>query len=243
MTRPRARTCSRARSTCTTTRRCSADPTARRDRYDTKNPIYQHIARLSEVRAAPGARRRCPDQPLRRRRRRHLRGVSRIDAGAQTGRVRRRGEQRHQGGDGHVPDMDARATGGCSRRSSAPTRRQAEGRRLGHGHRPAAHRERVAGQQADLAPPARRPDRRDRARRRRRHHGRAEVTANVQRQHLRPDDLPVAPGRDPAWTTLGTDDNAPFRVFHDVSGLPGDTSSSTARSCKDAAGRVAADST
>jgi glycosidase len=45
-----------------------------------------------------------------------------------------------------------------------------------------------------------------------------------------------------AWQPLGTDDNAPFRVFHDVSGIPVDTPIEYRAVVKDAAGRVAGDS-
>ena len=40
---------------------------------------------------------------------------------------------------------------------------------------------------------------------------------------------------------LGTDDNAPFRVFHDVSGMPLGSVLEYRAVVKDAAGRVAAD--
>ena len=45
-----------------------------------------------------------------------------------------------------------------------------------------------------------------------------------------------------AWQNLGTDDNAPFRVFHDVSGIPLATPLEYRAVVKDAAGRVAGDS-
>jgi glycosidase len=44
------------------------------------------------------------------------------------------------------------------------------------------------------------------------------------------------------WQPLGTDDNAPFRVFHDVSALPLSTPLEYRAVVKDAAGRVAGDS-
>ncbi|HQG17711.1 MAG TPA: alpha-amylase family glycosyl hydrolase, partial [Ornithinibacter sp.] len=44
------------------------------------------------------------------------------------------------------------------------------------------------------------------------------------------------------WQPLGTDDNAPFRVFHDVSALPLATPLEYRAVVKDAAGRVAGDS-
>ena len=44
------------------------------------------------------------------------------------------------------------------------------------------------------------------------------------------------------WQNLGTDDNAPFRVFHDVSGIPLATPVEYRAIVKDAAGRVAGDS-
>jgi glycosidase len=45
-----------------------------------------------------------------------------------------------------------------------------------------------------------------------------------------------------AWQPLGTDDNAPYRVFHDVSGIPLATPIEYRAVVKDAAGRVAGDS-
>ena len=87
-------------------------PEGSMDRYNTEHPLYQHIADLSApARREPGARRRCPGQPLRRRRRRHLRHLAdrRRHQGRQErrpGRVRGRREQRHQGLDGHLPDLD-----------------------------------------------------------------------------------------------------------------------------------------
>ena len=75
-------------------------------------------------------------------------------------------------------------------------------------------------------------DRRDRARRRRRvrpHRGQGRRAG----EHLRPDHVPVAQGgRRRRGSDLGTDDNAPFRVFHDVSGIPLARRSSTARSSR-----------
>ena len=45
------------------------------------------------------------------------------------------------------------------------------------------------------------------------------------------------------WTPLGTDDNAPYRVFHDVSGMPVGTLLEYRVVVEDAGGRIAADST
>ena len=120
--------------------------------------------------------------------------------------------------------------------------RQGQGRRRLHRHRAAALRERVAGQQADL-------DHRARPRRWRRCCPRAGRTAA-------PRSAPTsrrAPSRrrrscgarsvPAAWQPLGTDDNAPFRVFHDVSGIPLATPIEYRAVVEDAAGRVAGDST
>jgi hypothetical protein len=46
-----------------------------------------------------------------------------------------------------------------------------------------------------------------------------------------------------AWTVLGTDDNAPYRVFHDVSGLAKGTLLEYRVVVKDASGRISATST
>lgn len=73
--------------------------------------------------------------------------------------------------------------------------------------------------------------------------GRTEVRADVQASTFAQTTFLYRPVGTSTWTTLGTDDNAPFRVFHDVSGFPVDTYLEYRAVTKDAAGRVAADST
>lgn len=74
-------------------------------------------------------------------------------------------------------------------------------------------------------------------------YGRAEITAKVQASTFAQTTFLYRPVGTSTWATLGTDDNAPFRVFHDVSGFPVDTYLEYRAVTKDAAGRVAADST
>jgi glycosidase len=74
-------------------------------------------------------------------------------------------------------------------------------------------------------------------------HGRAEITADVHASTFAQTTFLYRPVGTTAWTTLGTDDNAPFRVFHDVSGFPVNTLLEYRAVTRDAAGRVAADST
>ena len=50
--------------------------------------------------------------------------------------------------------------------------------------------------------------------------GRAEVGVDVPGDGLNQVTVAARPVGTTAWTVLGTDDNAPYRVFHDVSGLP-----------------------
>jgi glycosidase len=73
-------------------------------------------------------------------------------------------------------------------------------------------------------------------------HGRAEVTADVDTGTFAQTTFLYRPVGTSTWTTLGTDDNAPFRVFHDVSHLPVNTYVEYRAVVEDAAGRVAADS-
>ena len=73
--------------------------------------------------------------------------------------------------------------------------------------------------------------------------GRAEIKADVQASTFAQTTFLYRPVGTSTWTTLGTDDNAPFRVFHDVSDFPVDTYLEYRAVTKDAAGRVAADST
>ena len=86
-----------------------------------------HRRAVGPARAEPGARRRRPGEPLRRRRCRHLRHLAdrRRHQGRQErrqGRVRRGRQQRHQARDGRPSRPGPRATARSSRRSSAPTR-------------------------------------------------------------------------------------------------------------------------
>ena len=73
-------------------------------------------------------------------------------------------------------------------------------------------------------------------------HGRAEVTADVEASTFAQTTFLYRPVGTSAWTTIGTDDNAPYRVFHDVSGFPVNTYLEYRAVVEDAAGRVAADS-
>ncbi len=71
--------------------------------------------------------------------------------------------------------------------------------------------------------------------------GRAEVSAIVDTDTFAQATFLYRPVGTSAWKTVGTDDNAPFRVYHDVSGLPIGTVLEYRTVVKDAAGRVAAD--
>ena len=74
-------------------------------------------------------------------------------------------------------------------------------------------------------------------------HGRTEVSADVHASTFAQTTFLWRKLGETAWHDLGTDDNAPFRVFHDVSGLPLATPLEYRAIVKDAAGRVAGDST
>ena len=73
--------------------------------------------------------------------------------------------------------------------------------------------------------------------------GRAEVAADVAASTFAQTTFLYRPVGTTAWKTVGTDDNAPFRVFHDVSGMPLGSVLEYRAVVKDAGGRVAADGT
>ena len=74
-------------------------------------------------------------------------------------------------------------------------------------------------------------------------YGRTEVRADVQASTFAQTTFLWRKVGETTWHDLGTDDNAPFRVFHDVSGIPLATPLEYRAIVKDAAGRVAGDST
>ncbi|MFC7489713.1 MULTISPECIES: alpha-amylase family glycosyl hydrolase [unclassified Knoellia] len=73
--------------------------------------------------------------------------------------------------------------------------------------------------------------------------GRAEVAADVSASTFAQTTFLYRPVGTSAWRSIGTDDNAPFRVFHDVAGMPLGSVLEYRAVVRDAAGRVAADST
>ena len=73
-------------------------------------------------------------------------------------------------------------------------------------------------------------------------YGRTEVRADVTASTFAQTTFLWRKVGETKWQDLGTDDNAPFRVFHDVSGIPLATPLEYRAIVKDAAGRVAGDS-
>lgn len=73
--------------------------------------------------------------------------------------------------------------------------------------------------------------------------GRAEISANVSASTFAQTTFLYRPVGTTQWRTIGTDDNAPFRVFHDVAGMPLGSVLEYRAVVRDAAGRVAADGT
>jgi glycosidase len=71
--------------------------------------------------------------------------------------------------------------------------------------------------------------------------GRAEIGADVETGTFAQTTFLYRPVGTTAWRPLGTDDNAPFRVFHDVSRMPLGTVLEYRAVVRDAAGRVVAD--
>ena len=73
--------------------------------------------------------------------------------------------------------------------------------------------------------------------------GRAEIAADVAASTFAQTTFLYRPVGTTAWQSIGTDDNAPFRVFHDVAGMPLGTVLEYRAVVKDAGGRIAADGT
>ena len=73
--------------------------------------------------------------------------------------------------------------------------------------------------------------------------GRAEIAAAVPAHQFAEVTFLVRPVGTSEWTALGTDDNAPYRVFHDVSGLDKGTLLEYRMLAKDLGGHVSATST
>ena len=74
--------------------------------------------------------------------------------------------------------------------------------------------------------------------------GRAEIGAAIPEQRVRPGHLRLpAGGHDGLDSALGTDDNAPYRVFHDVTGIAKGTLLEYRAVAKDISGNVSATST
>ncbi|PZQ44947.1 MAG: DUF3372 domain-containing protein, partial [Phenylobacterium zucineum] len=72
--------------------------------------------------------------------------------------------------------------------------------------------------------------------------GRAEISAELNTDEFAQASFWFRPIGTSAWQRLGTDDSAPYRVFHDVSGYPAGTLLEYRVVVKDAAGRIAASS-
>ncbi|MFC8504090.1 pullulanase-type alpha-1,6-glucosidase [Pedococcus sp. NPDC057267] len=72
--------------------------------------------------------------------------------------------------------------------------------------------------------------------------GRAEIGAAIPSNTFAQVTFAYRPVGTSAWTTLGTDDNAPYRVFHDVSGIAKGTLLEYRAIAKDSAGHVSATS-
>ena len=72
--------------------------------------------------------------------------------------------------------------------------------------------------------------------------GRAEISAAIPENTFAQVTFAYRPVGTSSWTTLGTDDNAPYRVFHDVSGLAKGTLLEYRAVAKDGTGNVSASS-
>ncbi len=73
--------------------------------------------------------------------------------------------------------------------------------------------------------------------------GRAEIGASVPEDVFAQVTFAYRPVGTTGWTVLGTDDNAPYRVFHDVSGMPYGTLLEYRAVLEDASGNLSASST
>jgi len=73
--------------------------------------------------------------------------------------------------------------------------------------------------------------------------GRAQISADVSASTFAQTTFLYRPVGTKTWRTIGTDDNAPFRVFHDVAGMPLGSVLEYRAVVRDAGGRVAAGGT
>ena len=195
-----------------------SDETPMDDNFDPAHPLYQELARLARVtRRHPTLRERRPAAPVLVGRRR---ASTRFRGSSFTARVRRRAQQRRARRVGVGPDLHG------ARRVGAALRRRP--RSAAHRQRPAA-RTSPSGRSRRSCTAPRSGSRA--AIRRRRLAGRAgrpaatgsrcAPTSPATRSTRSPSSPNVGNG---PWQDIGTDDNAPYRVFHDVSDVaPGTT--------------------
>ena len=155
-----ARTCSPARSRCTTTRRPDRHRARRRPTTTStpRHPLYRHIADLAELREQhPALADGAQIAPVRHHRARHLRVQP--DGSGREGRVRRRRQQRRHDADGdlrHLPAGPQHAQGRLARLGAAQPQDRHRGSR--HGHRPAAVGGRLQGDLEAAVPTATLPE-------------------------------------------------------------------------------------
>ena len=220
--------------------RCSVDPPGRSTGSTRRPAVPTHLGPGEDPREQRGALRRRPDPSVLQQLGRHLRGLP--DRQGQAGRVRGRAQQRDDAEVGHLRDL--RAQPGL--RPDLRLRRQGEvgQRRAAHGHCPGPVGLGLAGQQPDGQaevragrlpdqPECRATSSGDPGRDQCRHPG----------EHLRPGQLPLPAGRTTAWTPLGTDDNAPYGVYQDVTAYAKGTLLEYRAVAKDSANHISATST
>ena len=183
-----------------------------KDRFDTNAPMYKHIAALQRLRAQHPA---LADGTQIHRYASNAGGLFAFSRLGPDRRVPGGGEQLHRGQVGHRADLygEQPLPADLRRAHRDPDRP----RRSGGGQRAAAVRrstallaERNDAPAVYLSSPEAVPT----------VGGRAEIAAAV------PENAPATvtfgyrPVGTTAWQRLGADDNAPYRVFHDVSGQP-----------------------
>ena len=220
-----------------------SDDTTAESNFRTDRPLYRHIARLARLRErhttlADGAQvhRWSTDGP-------GVYAFSRIDPDRRRG-VRRRGEQQHRDRLGHLRHLHpahavpAAATSGSAEKASVRTggdgtmtlQVPALTALVYRATRPV--RDDGAKPEVDLTTEAGSVV-----------GGRAEIAADVASESFNQVTFGWRTVGSDRWRRLGTDDNAPFRVFHDVGDLPFGTLVEYRAVARDADGDLGVDQT
>ena len=195
----------------------------RRTTSSPTHPLYQTISRPG--RGHPGRTRRCATAPSRSATPSDGPGVfafSRIDRDA-AARVRRRAEQQRDGADRAGADVRRRTApvpAGLRRRRRRTCTTARDRTPDGHACRRCRRSSTSSAGRIPPLQPRRRRSACAAGARPRESRGRMHGRGGRRRLLLLRGDLPARRSASGGWQPIGTDDNAPYRVFHDVGGLP-----------------------